>query len=423
MKIKTHRYQSLKLYHKKVLRMTAQTEMEHLLEDLQRSLRHNYVPLITLLTVFGIIGIFGNSLTIYFYCFKTKRSSSTIVFITFLAIVDLCLSFSIGLTVLHLMFNVSFENELVCKTMQYIFKSLSLLSALILLVIAIDRYLKICRQLGSQFSEQSAKVCVIVLFMMSVLFSIKYFFSYEIITYEIVFANTTVNASSCTRTEGNYEQSITTAFYIFDFVVVVIMIGTFIFTYGNISKQLREHKNATKKNSFQKRPIGKLKQGKCSGGTLKMNRTTTSTKPQEKKENCLESVHGNNIVHATESYLQTNLNENHGQTKSAKAKFKEGNTILDKPAGNITKVVPSDRRITTLMIVLTTSLCISYVPYIVWCVEGRKDSEARNTTLTASIQFLKRTPFINAAINPIVFFIYNPEYRMYVLDMFRSKTI
>jgi hypothetical protein len=115
------------------------------------------LPRIVFTCLLMAIGLPGNALVLYIYYTKFPNTNHR-VFILCLAIVDMLacctmIPFYIALS----LFPYIFYNVAVCKLP-------SSTSGLLIGVIAIERYLKVCRPWGRQMSERGSRVsCVIVL--------------------------------------------------------------------------------------------------------------------------------------------------------------------------------------------------------------------------------------------------------------------
>lgn len=396
--------------------------MENQLEELQRKLRINYIPVVAIFVSLGSVGFIGNATAIFFYCLKTKRKSSTIVFMTYLAISDLGVSVSTGLALMDLFFNVSFENETVCKTITFIMRFLLIFSALVLWMISVDRYWKICKPHGTQLNERKAKICIFILFIFSVLFSAKYCFAYEIVIREITFENTTVNSSSCTRTERMDKQTLVNVFNIIDIIFVILVVGTFVYTYGNISKFLKMHHKTLQKNCKGSHQLGRFSHPNSNG--IELGIITGKNKEGLVSQNGIESDCNINFEENSEHTSGDDSLasvENKKVADIAEANPSSNPTILNVPHKEVKRSGSTNRQVTTMMIVLSVGLCICFMPYIIWSAIIGVYSEARKLALTSAVVFIKRTPFLNAVLNPFVLCFYNPEYRNYMSGLFGNK--
>jgi hypothetical protein len=122
------------------------------------------LPRIVFTSLLMAIGIPGNALVLYIYYAKFPKSNHR-VFILCLAIIDMlscCITFPFYIS--FSLIPYMFYNVTACKLFTATTYYLSITSGLLLGVIAIERYLKVCRPWGRQMSERGSRVsCSIVL--------------------------------------------------------------------------------------------------------------------------------------------------------------------------------------------------------------------------------------------------------------------
>ena len=123
-------------------------------------------PVIFFYALILFIGIVGNILVLLVYSFRYKRSPAR-VYILFLATIDfsICL-FGLPYHLIDLTHPYTFTNVAACKSLTFIVTTLFHMSIFGLIVIAIDRYLKICHPLGklqlSYFGRRRACATAVV---------------------------------------------------------------------------------------------------------------------------------------------------------------------------------------------------------------------------------------------------------------------
>ncbi|XP_048775766.2 cholecystokinin receptor-like [Ostrea edulis] len=117
--------------------------------ELVRSL----VPNNVILSLYMFTGLVGNSTVIFIYGFKMRGNKEDRYFIPFLATADLlaslvCASFGIAQNVMQ----ATFDDEHLCKAWWFSAGFTTLTSVFFLLIIAVHRYLKVCKPLGKQMT-------------------------------------------------------------------------------------------------------------------------------------------------------------------------------------------------------------------------------------------------------------------------------
>lgn len=119
-----------------------------------------------------IIGIIGNIWVLLVYAFRMKENRDDRYFIPILAVFDLIASSVASVFyVLESVYFVDFPSTELCKGLLFVMTCTSGLSALLLIAIAVQRYLKICQPLGEQMDEFKRKICLSSIIIFSIIYS------------------------------------------------------------------------------------------------------------------------------------------------------------------------------------------------------------------------------------------------------------
>lgn len=133
------------------------------------SLRAEFLSTNTvILYIYLVIGVTGNFLVFYVYKFCITKHRTDRFFIPYLAVSDAlsCVigsGFAIALNVLP----IRFSGDGLCKSMWFITKWSTLVSALMLLLIAVERYKKVCKPFGNQMTPLAKQLAVVMLIVTS----------------------------------------------------------------------------------------------------------------------------------------------------------------------------------------------------------------------------------------------------------------
>ncbi|XP_062615019.1 cholecystokinin receptor-like [Saccostrea cucullata] len=133
-------------------------ETSDTVEEWNSKLARVLIPNNVILSLYMIVGLVGNSTVIFIYGFKMKGNKikgnkEERYFIPFLATADLCASLvcaSFGIA--QNLMQATFDNEPLCKTWWFFAGLTTLISVFLLIVIAVHRYLKVCKPLGKQMT-------------------------------------------------------------------------------------------------------------------------------------------------------------------------------------------------------------------------------------------------------------------------------
>lgn len=406
--------------------------MEERLAYINRKLIFEYIPLIVIFVILGIVGILGNAITIVFYGFRTKRKSSTVVFITIIAVLDFVSSALMATTIADLIYNVYYSNKALCKMMYFTNETFIISSALVLWIISVDRYLKLCRPHGAQFSERSAKVCGIVLFVIAMTMASQSFVSMDIVIRVITVGNETVNVSDCANTESEDLNTVVTLTHCIDFIALAIILITFTFTYGNIQRTLRKHNQAAKESGVLKSSIKQKAFSKSNLFVSDVSKNDESTDNYTTSEPNDKSSSTDDLSKTNKILFQSRVNTTYmgqvgyaGNPSSNSESRITSNSEAASQAPLYKKKSPlssgkTETTITVMMFAVSVGLCICFLPYIVWNTIIAVNPDMSKLELDPGIQFVLRSPFLNGVINPFIFCIFNPQYRNYVIGIFKG---
>ncbi|XP_059147224.1 trissin receptor-like [Physella acuta] len=127
---------------------------------------------ITMLACFSVLGLIGNSLVLYVYVRKRNKLSST-VFIIALAATDLVTSaVSMPYTMVVESLNYTVSLDFSCKLYYFFITCTVPFSVFIMVAIAIDRYICICRPHSHVLDSVRARNCVICLLFLAIIMGI-----------------------------------------------------------------------------------------------------------------------------------------------------------------------------------------------------------------------------------------------------------
>lgn len=209
------------------------------IEDINGKFRQRNIPGIYFISLQMLLGLVGNLLVIVLYCTRFKISNYR-VFVLFLACLDLinCV-LVMPFAILYLYFPINFPSNFICKAGHFIGFFGGVASPLMLVVIAIDRFRKVCRPLKKQITEKQAKMSctIIVLITLSVTWFTPWFYG-----------NTTVETNihgiigtRCFRAESQFFLSLSKWYYnvlMCMFLVVTVFLSVL---YYFIMKRVHSH--------------------------------------------------------------------------------------------------------------------------------------------------------------------------------------
>ncbi|CAG2231146.1 unnamed protein product [Mytilus edulis] len=199
------------------------------------------LPSVFLQGVIFLLGFIGNIIVLMVYFFRMKSNRDDRYFIPILAVFDL-ISGTVASVfyVLESIYFVDFPSTGLCKGLLFAMTSTSSLSALLLIAIAVQRYLKICKPLGEQMDEAKRKICLAAIMIFSIVNScpVLLFSGNKYIEGE--FNGLNVTGWTCFTGSGQYPDYEAIYYYIIFFLMVANIL-TISFLYIPIGLQLYRH--------------------------------------------------------------------------------------------------------------------------------------------------------------------------------------
>lgn len=135
-------------------------------------LAKDLVPVLSVITMYLVLGTVGNLFVMYVYWIGNKVSNEERFFIPILALCDFCASVvCAGAEIVTEVNPLRFDSDVECKLLAYFSIAFVTMSSHLLLVITIDRFLKICRPFSSQMTLGWKKFALCLLIIDGILVS------------------------------------------------------------------------------------------------------------------------------------------------------------------------------------------------------------------------------------------------------------
>ncbi|XP_046574625.1 orexin/Hypocretin receptor type 1-like [Haliotis rubra] len=198
------------------------------------------LPVILFLAMLMITGVLGNSLVCYVYLVKLKQGT-TRYFILALAVYDLvnccvCIPGEIA----DMSHNYTFGGNGLCKIMRLLLSFTSYSSVTVLLLVAFDRYRKICQPFHKQTSPRFARIAITVCSLSAFVVSLPNVALYGSRT--ISTSDGHVNGSDCTTADEYIRTPYPLIFNGVEFIVFIISTISLTVLYFLIWKRIaRQH--------------------------------------------------------------------------------------------------------------------------------------------------------------------------------------
>ncbi|KAL3891643.1 hypothetical protein ACJMK2_003895 [Sinanodonta woodiana] len=382
------------------------------LEEINDAIAKTHIGGAVFVGILMIIGFVGNFHVLLIYTFKTKPSNHRI-FILCLGVLDM-VTCSIGMPfiLVDLRYPLMFYAAAVCKILRFVNYFMCTSSALILLVIAADRYRMICVPLGKQMSQTVAKIsCGIA---MSIGFAISW---PAPVLYGYSEEHTGIGNITGVRcwTEERFKKTKYQAY--FNFLLMFIVFGTFAILcvlYALIGAKIFKHKTFKSTVSDSKSvPLSTTGSSKDSSGTKESSIASTEN-AEEKIE--MDSSNTFNSSQKGSSYKLKFTSydlpwKSTGKIFKIGAKKKEYSIASDNNSGQkekkkLSKEDTRTRRITFIMFMITLVFFCSFMPHLSLKIVVFMKSNFLKTVSPAGLYLYNTfvwSFFVNNMANPIIY--------------------
>ncbi|CAG2209821.1 unnamed protein product [Mytilus edulis] len=394
--------------------------------DYKEVLKDRYSDILlshTILLIIGtVIGVIGNGATIIVYSSRIKERGER-YFIPLLAIVDLiaCLTIS-AYYVMNNTYFYDYPSNTVCCLLTFLQVFSSGLSAHILLIISIQRYLLVCKPFGPKMTLFWKKVSLAVACSFTLLYSCPLLGFSGTNTSEDVFMNHTINTTSCKFSK--VDTKATTIF--FGILALIIVCNLFITTalYIPVLKRIQisfptKSKNITlatrNEQSIASQDVSEASLTKISGIELETDIQTTGNSKSPGENDTLNIFRNQELSNDADrsddppSYAvqQSSLHDN---SISKEEENKDSPDHSSKSKSSSVK-----KRISIMFSVIILAYVISYIPPVVFVILRYTIENFNYITLSKAETFawfyIARLIFVNHLVNPFIYCYFDVKLR------------
>lgn len=367
------------------------------LANMQDTLRYSHLPLIVLLILVAVIGIIGNIVSAAFHV-KLTNHSTTIVFIIALSITDVLVCIMVFPNVKEMLDNVNNKDAVSCKITHFLGHCFIATSCLFIWLIAIDRHRKVCYPFGRQFTRTTTKYSIIGIVIFAFCVSSRNVLVYDIVrVYITKFENNeTVTGYYCTTRSDDGFAEVLSVFATSDFVIILAIWMTTIITYTHIIIVIVKMKRRLRD-----------RHAACTGPKPGNNYTKA-----ESKESVEEPETDNNDFSspATSKDVLKSSTENANAVSPADDEVEKKNSAYERTAVGVDEI-----KLALMMCVVSALFIACFIPYFVIRLLHRLVYETgEEYELGIGKQLGLKLVYMNSAFNPIVYVIFNRQFRMFI---------
>ncbi|KAH3818328.1 hypothetical protein DPMN_119932 [Dreissena polymorpha] len=337
------------------------------------------IPVIVFMAIVCSAGIIGNFVALLFYVSIKNKSAATLV-LTALSGNDLICSVVLLANIAWFVHSMTYTNVAACKLQGFLSQVFVMNSGFLLFVLALDRYLSICKtsKWKSLFARRKTVVCNIVCTTgLSILFSIRELVFFTVGPNDFTVAeNVTVIGNRCMTTRENPLAKIATAFKMFDFILSLVIMIVMLTLYTLIIRKVSS--------------VGKRHRSRQS---MRNNIATKDSKSTGVLDISLEAVtqsSNKNIV-----VVRNRPTTMHPKTMNISSTDHWSSAI--------------ERRLTQMAFILTLASVLRFVPYFVVSIIAKF-----HKVLPIWAWVVYRSYASNSTMNPYLIGYYNTEFRAFI---------
>lgn len=459
---------------------------EALLELVQHNIFKRLLPVIVFLTVLSAAGIVGNSLAFVYYAFKSKQSS-TVQLIAQLAIADFIVCILNFLNIIEMAVNVRNTQSFLCKLKHTIAFWAIACSILILWVIAIDRYRKICTPFGKQLTMPAVKYAVAGICVFGFFLSVRNVVNFDTVevTVHVDESNKSVVGHYCTTQDDERYAISIKLFTVIDFLLVLMIWMTIVIAYSRIIYTLHKLKRRKQRKAEHPQLKGLDRSNQACKAhstthslskTVRFGESTSDTgvvctelsqsgirstgeseasleASAENEDEIRERSHYSGSTsyteHSSGSYsftTETSIDESESIAPSSDKtnipseppytenleqaderaatpeahsvhQCRDTNTENNQKKQNTAKS-NVERNLTFKMLVVSLVFILCFTPYFVIKILIRLVLKyGEEYEIDPVTQFALRLPYMNSVFNPVVYCVFNPQFRQYIRNV------
>ncbi|XP_050404068.1 orexin receptor type 2 [Patella vulgata] len=359
--------------------------------DINRHLtRLNYeftilmIPAMVFLLLLMVTGIVGNILVLHVYLSKYKLGT-TRCYVLALAVCDL-LSCCISMPgeIVDMTYNYTFTATYLCKILRSVNAFTTFSSGLILIVVAIDRYKKICTPLRIQFSVRTANIVVIMCCVGSILLSLPATVLYGKRTISTGIA--LVNGTDCSTADAFIGTPYPLIYNGVQFLFFILGSMVLITLYSLIGKRIWRHQHFRDSGlNTGKKPV-RISSTTASDGSSPVTEVVSAKCKRLSRMISTDTTHQDTLL-----------------SKSRRS-------------GN--------RKTTLMLFLITVVFMLSFLPHLILMTLKALDKNSLSGSggsAELAHNILLRSYFINSATNPIIYSFCSNKFRSECQKLFKCK--
>ena len=382
------------------------------LEELNNAKVKLLIPNTVLAFAFLLTGLVGNGLVLFVYRFQLKSKMDDRYFIPCLSLVDM-IACSIGATyAISMNFNpFNFRSDLICKLVWFLHQSISFSSALLLVAIAVQRYIKVSRLVNSSMSLRSKRFTITSILIGSTIISVPCLVLYGRDEVLLKNENRTITGYNCGAVP-NVNQK-----FLFGYSVTLLLMclsGIFalIILYSLILSKIFKQESFRKKNFYRsnKQSLSDKEQH-SSGNTI-----------QTESSNVTDADYSVDKSESNTTYIDSTTTNNQQQNMQGGPAIKGNNSNVPSAIqtgqksqfGRIICLITRKHRFSVMFFLITILFCISFLPRIALMITESAISNFWDNLTDVNYVIalcVYRGHLLNTIVNPVIYLFFDTDFR------------
>ena len=368
------------------------------------------LPVVIFFIVCNVVGFFGNLSVIYVYSLKYPRNQYRLLVMA-LGFVDFaacCTTVPLETVSVWLWFDS--PSTWICKARYFFVMFIGLAAIYLLFITAIYKYRRICRPFGRQVTEKMIIVLCVAGMFFAVVFGTPAAILFDINNHTVIHNNVSEEAWLC-EVHRDFHGTIYPAMYRHFVAVYCITMVTTIILYVFVARTTIMHVRHMRK----KRKSGSMPD--VSESTLSnISQTTMSTVSPGGQDHTAKTDGNKQVVTPDSDKKQLDSNKN-SSTKTADKSAPSKDT-----GGSKSHLSAAQIRSVLIMMIIAGTFSVTFLMGLSfgYVFALRDNDDYSGTGERVALFACYRVYFINYAMNPVVYFTLDRQFRKEVLTLFSS---
>lgn len=369
------------------------TEDENL-EEMNLHYRSRYMINTVFNAIFLVFGVLGNALVIYVYRTRLrKKRHDDRYYVVVLAATDLCHSmFSSSLVFAKNSYPLMFPSDALCKFLLYGTNVFFCLSLLLLLIVCVHRYRKICRPMSQDEALRHKNIGILIAVLASLVFNIPKLVYFKRKQITVKACKAYICGSDMTMGGSMFFVVIMSKFQIaFSAAAVIVLAVLYILVGRVVYRQMKQTEHKRKESERFRTQIEK------SSHSNSEEFSTTSPKISEQHSKVVYKVSDKSVTLSEKRKMST------------KPRKTRSNSMISSLSSQV-----RTHRLTIMFIIITINTVLSYLPTYIFIHFDSTDPARWFRVSNLELQlflFLRSLHAVSYVANPAIYAYYDSAFK------------